>query len=243
MTLADGIGVAVPTFIDDLGVVDENAHTRLARLLVATGARRLLVAGTTGQGSSLGRMQRAALVRSSAQAGIPVWCGIHPKWVKGEMAALREEGAAGVLVGWEAGSELAEVLAAHDQAVECDMQLVAYHHPREGHHIDPAWYDTLAAHGIIAKNSSNDAVTVAAMAQAGLRVHVGATSIISQAAALGAAGVLSGLATIRLGDVTLAAAGDCSAHERLIEWEAAHSTNRIGSILRDSRQMLNETAD
>jgi 4-hydroxy-tetrahydrodipicolinate synthase len=73
-----GVGVALVTLFDDEGALDAPATADLAVRLVDAGVRAVLVAGTTGEASTLTPEERIALVgavRAAVPADVPVIAG------------------------------------------------------------------------------------------------------------------------------------------------------------------------
>jgi len=104
--LFSGVGVALVTLFGDDGCLDADATAAHAARLVDLGVRAVVVAGTTGEASTLSPDERGELLRAVRKAippgtGIPVIAGTGAPSAR-QAAALtrdaRDGGADGVLV-------------------------------------------------------------------------------------------------------------------------------------------------
>ena len=74
-----GVGVALVTLFEESGAVDDRATADLAVQLVELGVRAVVVAGSTGEASTLDAAERRSLVaavRSGVPVGVPVIAGV-----------------------------------------------------------------------------------------------------------------------------------------------------------------------
>jgi len=74
-----GVGVALVTLFDDRGEVDAKATAGLAVRLVDQGMRAIVVAGSTGEASSLDPGERLALSRPPSARAPRCWPGPAPR--------------------------------------------------------------------------------------------------------------------------------------------------------------------
>jgi hypothetical protein len=229
-----GVGAAVPTLRREDGTVDAEAHRRLAAHLAADGAALVLVAGTTGGGSRVTHPER--LVLTTASTVLPVVVGVPEAVTDPELHDLADAGAAAVLVAFDPAGGVASALSLAERSEAAGVRLVGYHHPSHHPAMPPGWYGPLAAAGVPVKNSDPDPAVLEAMLAAGLSVFVGATSRLGDVAS-GPVGVLSGVASVRFGDVAKAAVGDGESQARLLEWESSVS-DRIGAITAAARVLV-----
>ena len=81
-----GVGVALATFFDESGAVDEAATADHAARLVDLGVRGVVVAGSTGEAAALTQDERDRLLAAvqaavrSARADVPVLAGTGAAW-------------------------------------------------------------------------------------------------------------------------------------------------------------------
>jgi len=80
--LFTGVGVALATFFDQHGEVDEAATADHAARLVDLGCRAVVVAGSTGEAAALTENERDRLLAAvrSAVPGVPVLAGTGAAW-------------------------------------------------------------------------------------------------------------------------------------------------------------------
>jgi len=80
--LFTGVGVALATFFDAAGDVDDRATAEHAARLVDLGVRAVVVAGSTGEAAALTEDERAGLLAAvrSAVPGVPVLAGTGAAW-------------------------------------------------------------------------------------------------------------------------------------------------------------------
>src|SRR5262245_39965492 len=74
-----GVGVALVTLFDESGAVDDRATADLAVRLVDLGVRAVVVAGSSGEASTLDAAERRSLlsaVRTAVPAQVPVLAGV-----------------------------------------------------------------------------------------------------------------------------------------------------------------------
>lgn len=228
MHTLSGIGAAVPTIVNDHNTIDTDAQRRLAHHLRHQGAKLILVAGTTGRGTTLNGWQRAELVDSCAGV-LPVICGIPPRAIN-EIPLLHGCGATGALIGFSEGTPLADVISAHDVCQNAGVTMIAYQHTAHNVFVPSNWWPTLIDNGILIKNSDSDMGNLTAMCASGAGVFVGATTHLADVRRIGAIGALNGAASIMFPDALGAINGDIDAIDRLTAWELDAKDGRIRAI-------------
>lgn len=132
-----GVGVALITFFDEHGHVDNASTARHAAQLVDKGVRAVVVSGTTGEASHLSMKERLQLfdaVRAAVPAATPVILGT------GDLAAgvsvpdltkrASEHGASAALVLSPARGDVREFYS-EVVAAAGDMPVLAYHWPKQ----------------------------------------------------------------------------------------------------------------
>lgn len=221
--LFDGVGVALVTLFDDRGEVDAAATGELAARLVEAGVRGVVVAGTTGEGATLERGERVALVDAVAKAvggAAPVWAGTGAPSSR-QAATLTvdaiEAGADAVLALCPTGATdpIGYYRVVADAAG--DVPVAAYHYPK----VAPPGIPSEALPDLPAaalKDSTGDAdrllVDVTAFPGA---VYTGAPPVLLAAGAVGARGAILALANARPEVCAAAFAGDGDAQRRLLD--------------------------
>lgn len=228
-----GVGAAVPTLRGRNGAVDAAATKALVETLRAHGCSMVLVAGTTGRGASTSVEDRVTLVAAGSE--LPVVCGVRSDVADAELGALAAVGVSGVLVAFGEGAHVREVFELGARAEGHGIALIAYHHPSVHHPMPREWWPALASAGVPVKNSDPDAGVLAGMLGAGCSVLVGSTRRLGDAG--GAAGVLSGLASVRFDEVWRASIGDEVALESLVALEASLE-DRLGWIEAEARRLI-----
>ena len=195
MALFSGVGVALVTLFDDHGALQAKATGDLAARLVDLGLTAILVAGTTGEASTLTPEERDELVgavRAALPAVVPVIAGTGAP--TGRQAAVLTERAFG------AGADAVLALSPpgvtdprpyyERVAASAAGPLLAYHFPGAAAPGIPV--DVLADLPVAGlKDSSGDAARLQHERDvyAG-DVWTGATSVVGLSGAIGAAGAL-----------------------------------------------------
>jgi 4-hydroxy-tetrahydrodipicolinate synthase len=218
-----GVGVALVTLFDDRGEVDAKATAGLAVRLVDQGMRAIVVAGSTGEASSLDPGERLALldeVKAAVGQGTPVLAGTGAPSARQAVALTRaavEHGADGLLTLSPPG--VADPLAYY-QAVAAaagDTPLLAYHYPTASAPGIPV--ERLADLPIDAvKDSSGDPERLLEelAVEPGLPVYVGAATVLLMAGPLGCQGAILALANAEPVLCAKAFEGDAEAQQRLL---------------------------
>lgn len=221
MAVFSGVGVALVTLFDADLEVDVPATTALAVDLVATGVTAVLVAGSTGEAAALDPDERTALV-AAVRAALPADVCV----LAGTGAASARQAAALTARAAAAGADAALVLSPprrsdprpYFDAVATaagDLPLLAYHFPAASSPgIAVADLADLPVAGL--KDSSGDPNRLLEeLTSYHGEVYVGSSALITQAAALGATGVILALANSQPEDCVAAFAGDAEAQLRL----------------------------
>jgi 4-hydroxy-tetrahydrodipicolinate synthase len=216
-----GVGVALATFFDEGGEVDPKATADHARTLAELGVRAVVVAGSTGEASSLAPEERVALleaVRAAVPAGVPVLQGTGAPSAR-QAAALtrdaRDHGADAVLALSPPGP--------HDprryyQAVADaagDRPVLAYHYPQ----VSPPGLPVnvlgdLPISGLKDSSGEPDRLLDELETFRGW-LYVGAAPILALAGPLGCTGAILALANAEPELCAAAFAGDASAQRQL----------------------------
>jgi 4-hydroxy-tetrahydrodipicolinate synthase len=216
-----GVGVALVTLFDDDGEIDAKATGDHASILVELGMRAVVVAGSTGEASSLERSERIALleaVRAAVPAEIPVLQGTGAPSARQAVALTRDardHGADGVLTLSPPGTpdprRYYELVA--DAAG--DLPVLAYHYPLvapPGIPVD--LLGDLPVQGV--KDSTGDPERLLAELQSyqgGL--YIGAAPLLALAGPLGVTGAILALANAEPERCAAAFTGDAEAQRHL----------------------------
>jgi 4-hydroxy-tetrahydrodipicolinate synthase len=130
-----GVAVALVTFFDEHGHVDNEATARHAAHLAGRGVRALVVAGTTGEASHLSMKERLQLfdaVRAAVPADLPVLMGtgnLSPGVSVPRMTSMAaEHKASAALVLSPSRGDVREFYGEVVQAAG-SMPVLAYHNP------------------------------------------------------------------------------------------------------------------
>jgi 4-hydroxy-tetrahydrodipicolinate synthase len=217
-----GVGVALVTLFDDDGEIDAKATADHANTLVELGMRAVVVAGSTGEASSLDRGERIALleaVRAAVPAEVPVIQGTgapSPRQAVALTRDARDHGADGVLTLSPPGTpdprRYYELVA---EAAGRDMPVLAYHYPLvspPGIPVD--LMGDLPVQGV--KDSTGDPERLLAELQSyqgGL--YIGAAPLLALAGPLGATGAILALANAEPERCAAAFTGDAEAQRHL----------------------------
>ena len=216
-----GVGVALVTLFDDDGEVDAKATGDHASTLVELGMRAVIVAGSTGEASSLDRNERIALleaVRAAVPAEVPVIQGTGGPSAR-QAAALtrdaRDHGADGVLTLSPPGTQ--DPRRYYELVAEAagDLPVLAYHYPLvspPGIPVDRL--DDLPIQGV--KDSTGDPERLLAEVQSYRGwLYVGAATLLALAGPLGATGAILALANAEPERCAAAFTGDAQAQRHL----------------------------
>jgi 4-hydroxy-tetrahydrodipicolinate synthase len=228
--LFTGIGVALVTIFDRGGEVDAKATAALADQLVAAGVRAVVVAGTTGEASTLSPAERVALikeVRSTIPADVPVLAGTGAptgQLAASLTAAAVDAGADGLLVLSPPGVVDPRRYYATVAAAADERPVLAYHFPEvSAPGIDVATLPALPVAGV--KDSSGSAERLLAeVADYDGATYTGSAALLIMAGAIGATGAILAPANIEPELCAAAFAGDSKAQLGLL---AAHTAAAV----------------
>ena len=218
MSLFAGVGVALVTFFDEDGGVDMGATTRHAEHLVERGVRAVVVAGSTGEASTLSAEERIALLEALRPVAPSLVAGTGAPDAAGAVAFTQDA----VRVGVDAVLALSppgeDDPSAYYQAVAevaGDVPLLGYHFPavsEPGIAVDRL--RDLPIAGV--KDSSGDPDRLLAELEAFDRpVYVGSSALLSLAGPIGAHGAILALANLEPEACAAAFAGDAAAQRGL----------------------------
>jgi 4-hydroxy-tetrahydrodipicolinate synthase len=222
--LFTGVGVALVTLFSDDGALDTWATADHAARLVELGVRSVLVAGTTGEASTLTVEERSELisaVRTAVPAGVPVLAGTGA--ATGHQAAGLTERA------FDAGADavlalspprVADPRAYYDRVAKASTgPLLAYHFPAASAPGIPVHrLPDLPVSGL--KDSSGDAGRLLDQVEVfSGDLYTGSAPLLALGAAVGIAGAILALANVAPESCAAAFAGDGAAQAGLA---AAH---------------------
>jgi 4-hydroxy-tetrahydrodipicolinate synthase len=237
MALFTGVGVALVTLFAEDGGLDAKATADHAARLVDLGITAVLVAGTTGEASTLTPEERDELVgavRTALPAGVTGIAGTGGP--TGRLAAVLTERA------FAAGADAALALSPpgvadprpyYDRVARAATgPLLAYHFPGASAPGIPV--DLLADLPVAGlKDSSGDAARLLhERAVFAGDLWTGAASLITLSRAVGAAGALVAVANVAPEDCVAAFAGDGAAQVRVAGLDRAASLDFPGGFKR-----------
>lgn len=228
-------GVAVPTVLDASGVVDTTSQRKFVAWVTARGADAVLVAGTTGRGSTLSSSQRVDLVESASELAT-VLCGAPITSSAGELRALREAGASYVLAAPVTGSS-GELITFIENASAAGVAPVAYHHPEHYTPLTRELWSVLVEHDILTKVSCNDPEYLGEAMSYGLRVVIGSSKLMFGATFTRAQGVMSGVASVLPDSVWASTEGNHVEWHSVLDWESGHAGARIAAIEQHAKRV------
>jgi 4-hydroxy-tetrahydrodipicolinate synthase len=217
-----GVGVALATFFDEHGHVDNAATAEHAARLVDKGVRAVIVAGTTGEASHLSMKERLQLfdaVRAAVPTTTPVILGTGdlPSGVSVPDLTKRasEHGASGALVLSPARGDIREFYV-EVTAAAGSMPVFAYHWPKQsppGITIDEL--KALKVSGL--KDSTGEpARLIETLAVFHKPVYTGNAMIAAYAGQLGCTGAILAAANLEPARCIDAFAGDLAAQKALL---------------------------
>ena len=221
---------ALITPFDDLGEVDVDAHRHNVSVAEATGARGVLIAGSTGEGPYLEPGERNLLVSAAHEADITIICGISAetdRQAKAQIAEAANGGADAVLVvtpGTLVRNRVRHIADYYVRTADSSPLPVFLYTvpPVTGYELPVDAILTLASHGNIAgmKDSGGDIERLnhlATVLSDGFIVYAGSSRALAQSADRGAYGAITASSNYAWGLADGAVSGDWSAQADLIE--------------------------
>lgn len=194
-----GVGVALVTLFDDRGDLDAAATADLAAQLVGLGIAAVVVAGTTGEASTLSHAERVELLTAvrATVPSVPVIAGTggpSARQAARYTAQAADAGADAVLALSPPGAEDARPYYGAVAAAAADLPVLAYHFPKvSAPGIPVAALAELEVAGL--KDSSGDAGRLLETRQNWpAPVYVGSSALVSMAAMVGCAGAILAIA-------------------------------------------------
>lgn len=231
-----GVAVALVTLFDDDLEVDVAATADHAARLAGLGIAAVLVAGTTGEASTLDAGERRALitaVRAALPAGVPVIAGTGAPSAR-QAAAFTRDAA-------DAGADAALVLSPPGVTdprpyfdtvshVASELPLLAYHYPAASSPgIAVEYLVDLPVVG--AKDSSGDLERLLReVAEWDKPTYPGSSASIAVAGVLGCPGVILALANAEPEGCLAAFAGGAGDHRAQLALLPAHLDQRLGGF-------------
>jgi dihydrodipicolinate synthase/N-acetylneuraminate lyase len=218
-----GVGVALVTLFREDGALDAAATAAHAACLVDLGVRAVVVAGTTGEASTLNPEERGELLAAVREAvppggGVAVLAGTGAPSARQAAAftrAARDGGADGVLVLSPAGSS--DVRQYYDKVARAaeGLPVLAYHFPAVSPPGIPV--DGLAQLPVAGcKDSSGDPDRLLETLDSwDGALYVGSSALLALAGPLGCAGAILALANSEPERCAAAFAGDAGAQRAI----------------------------
>ena len=230
--LFTGVGVALVTLFDDEGEIDAPATADHAARLVEAGIEAVVVAGTTGEASTLDAEERSDLliaVRSAVDGRVPVIAGTGAASARQAVVlSLRAAavGADGLLVLSPPG--VADPRPYYERVASAvDLPVLAYHYPKmstPGVPVDVL--GQLPVAGI--KDSSGDAERLMLEAdELADGVYTGHPALVHLAGSIGCSGAILALANVDPEGCIRAWDGDGTVQRELIN---GHRSNALAGI-------------
>ncbi len=220
--LFHGVAVALVTFFDEHGQVDDDATARHAAHLVERGVRAVIVAGSTGEASHLSMRERLRLfdaVQAAVDARVPVILGtgdLAPGVSVPDLTRrAAERGADAALVLSPQRGDVREFYGAVVEAAGT-MPVLAYHWPR----VSPPGIEiedlkTLGVAGL--KDSTGDAERMLEILSFYRKpFYTGNASVLAYAGMLGATGAILAAANLEPERCSDALAGDLESQKALL---------------------------
>lgn len=216
-----GAGVALVTVFGEDGEIDSGSTAKLAADLVARGMQAVLVAGTTGEASTLTGQERTALieaVRAALPAGIPVIAGTGAPSVRQAVALTSAAVAAGAdaVLAWPpAGSRNLPGYFGAVAGAAAGRPVLAYHVPWvSAPGVPVSELATLPIAGV--KDSSGDPNRLLdELAHYPGAIYVGSSAVLALAGPMGVTGAILALANVEPEACVAAFAGDAAAQRGL----------------------------
>jgi 4-hydroxy-tetrahydrodipicolinate synthase len=232
-----GVGVALVTLFDDRGELDAPATADHALRLLDAGIAAIVVAGTTGEASTLDDDERSDLllaVRAVVDGRVPVIAGTGAPSARQAVALSRraaDDGADALLVLSPPGS--VDPRPYYERVTNAvDIPVLAYHYPKVSSPGIPV--DVLAELPTAGcKDSSGDAQRLILEADelpSGL--YTGHPSLLHLAGAIGCSGAIVALANVDPVGCIRAWAGDGDCQRELINGHRAQALAGIAGLKR-----------
>jgi 4-hydroxy-tetrahydrodipicolinate synthase len=227
-----GVGVALVTLFDQEGEIDAPATADHAARLVEAGIDAILVAGTTGEASTLDDEERSDLliaVRSAVDGRVPVLAGTGAASARQAVVLSRraaDDGADALLVLSPAG--VPDPRPYYERVASgVDVPVLAYHYPKAsapGVPVDVL--GQLPVAGI--KDSSGDAERLMLEAdEIATGLYTGHATLTFLAGAIGCSGAILALANVDPEGCIRAWDGDATVQRELI---SGHRSNALAGI-------------
>jgi 4-hydroxy-tetrahydrodipicolinate synthase len=232
-----GVGVALVTLFDDEGEIDAPATADHAARLVEAGVAAVVVAGTTGEASTLDAEERSDLliaVRSAVDGRVPVLAGTGaPSARQARLLSKRAEddGADALLV--LSPPQVTDPRPYYERvATAVDIPVLAYHYPKVSAPGVPV--DVLAQLPVAGiKDSSGEAERLILEAEEiAVGLYTGHPALVHLAGAIGCAGAILALANVDPEGCMRAWAGDGDCQRELINGHRAQALAGIAGLKR-----------
>jgi 4-hydroxy-tetrahydrodipicolinate synthase len=222
MTLLwNGVAVALLTFFDDEGSLDLDATAKHAARLVSEGVHAIVVAGSTGEASTLTDTERAQLVTAvkAACPDVPVVSGASGDWWQPAAARVAGVVAAGADAVLVAPPRTPADLGAYYAAVSAaagSVPVLGYHYP--GTAGGPIPLEALAGLPLAGmKDSTGEPERFLSTLESwDGALYTGSVLLTAYAGLLGAAGAILAAANVAPDDCVAAWSGDVGAQRRLL---------------------------
>lgn len=232
-----GVGVALVTLFDEEGEIDAPATADHAARLVEAGVAAVVVAGSTGEASTLDAEERSDLliaVRSAVDGRVPVLAGTGaPSARQARLLSKRaaDDGADGLLV--LSPPQVTDPRPYYERVTTAvDIPVLAYHYPRVSAPGVPV--DVLAQLPVAGiKDSSGDAERLILEAEEiAVGLYTGHPALVHLAGAVGCAGAILALANVDPEGCIRAWAGDGDCQRELINGHRAQALAGIAGLKR-----------
>ena len=232
-----GVGVALVTLFDEEGEIDAPATADHAARLVDAGVAAVVVAGSTGEASTLDAEERSDLliaVRSAVDGRVPVLAGTGaPSARQARLLSKRAEddGADALLV--LSPPQVTDPRPYYERvATAVEIPVLAYHYPRVSAPGVPV--DVLAQLPVAGiKDSSGDAERLILEAEEiAIGLYTGHPALVHLAGAIGCAGAILALANVDPEGCIRAWAGDGDCQRELINGHRAQALAGIAGLKR-----------
>lgn len=232
-----GVGVALVTLFDEEGEIDAPATADHAARLVEAGVAAVVVAGSTGEASTLDAEERSDLliaVRSAVDGRVPVLAGTGaPSARQARLLSKRaaDDGADALLV--LSPPQVTDPRPYYERvATAVDIPVLAYHYPRVSAPGVPV--DVLAQLPVAGiKDSSGEAERLILEAEEiAVGLYTGHPALVHLAGAIGCAGAILALANVDPEGCIRAWAGDGDCQRELINGHRAQALAGIAGLKR-----------